>query len=59
LSGKKGATMKKLLAILALGAMGCVHARVAQPIAIKQPVDMELSCEQLAIEYKNELQCCR
>lgn len=44
--------MKKLLAILALGAMGCVHARVAQPIAIKQPADMELSCEQLVIEYK-------
>ena len=44
--------MKKLLAILALGAMGCVHARVAQPIAIKQTADMELSCEQLAIEYK-------
>ena len=44
--------MKKLLAILALGMMGCVHARVAQPVAIKQPADMELSCEQLAIEYK-------
>jgi len=45
--------MKKFLAILALGAMmGCVHARVAQPIAIKQSADMELSCEQLAIEYR-------
>jgi hypothetical protein len=44
--------MKKLLAILALGAMGCVHARVAQPIAIKQSADMGLSCEQLAIDYK-------
>jgi hypothetical protein len=44
--------MKKLLALLALGAIGCVHARVAQPVAIKQPADMDLSCEQLAIEYK-------
>jgi len=43
--------MKKLLAILLL-VVGCVHARVAQLTAIKQPTDMELSCEQLAIEYK-------
>jgi hypothetical protein len=42
----------KLLAVVGLGLIGCVHARVAQPVAIKQPADTELSCQQLALEYK-------
>ena len=41
-----------LLGVLVLGAVGCVNARVAQPVAIKQNADLNLSCEQLAIEYR-------
>ncbi len=40
------------LGVLVLGAVGCVNARVAQPVAIKQNADLNLSCEQVAIEYR-------
>ena len=44
--------MKKLLPIFAFARIGCVQTRAAQPVAIKQPADVTLTCEQLAVEYK-------
>jgi hypothetical protein len=40
-----------ILALLSLLLTACVPARVAQPIPIKQSTDMDLACEQIAIEY--------
>jgi hypothetical protein len=39
--------------ILFLAIAGCVPARVAQPIAMKQSNDAAMTCEQITIEYKS------
>ena len=45
--------MKTLLLLLAgLSLVGCVQTRAAQTVALKQAGDTDLSCEQIAIEYK-------
>jgi len=31
----------------------CVPARVAQPVPMKQSADMDMRCEQIAIEYES------
>ena len=42
-----------ILALLSLLLTACVPARVAHPIPMKQSTDMDLACEQIAIEYKS------
>jgi hypothetical protein len=42
-----------MLALLSLLVSGCVPARVAQPIPMKQSTDMDMTCEQIAVEYKS------
>jgi hypothetical protein len=42
-----------ILVLLSLLVSACVPARVAQPIAMKQSTDMDMTCEQIAIEYKS------
>ena len=42
-----------ILALLSLLVSACVPARVAQPIPMKQSGDMDMTCEQIAIEYKS------
>ena len=46
--------MKTLLIVvfLALLSVGCVTTRTAQPVALKQPGDAEMSCEQIGVDYK-------
>jgi hypothetical protein len=46
--------MKELAIIAMLSCLcaGCVSTRTAQPVAIKQAADPELTCEQIAVEYK-------
>lgn len=46
--------MKTLVITAFLGSllMGCVQTRSAQPVAVKQPGDAALTCEEIAIEYK-------
>lgn len=41
-----------LTTVLACLCVGCVTTRSAQPIAIKQPDDSALTCEQIAVDYK-------
>ena len=43
--------MKRLL-ILALLVSGCVHARVASLAPVQKPTDGQLTCDQMAVEYK-------
>ena len=44
----------KLVGLIFLMAIaGCVPARVAQPIAMKQSNDEAMTCKQIAIEYKS------
>jgi len=31
---------------------GCVQTRSPQPVAMKQPADASLTCDQIAVEYK-------
>ncbi len=33
--------------------IACVPARVAQPVVAKQSTDMDMTCEQIAIEFKS------
>ena len=42
-----------ILALISLLVTACVPARVAQPIPMKQSTDMDMTCEQIAIEYKS------
>jgi hypothetical protein len=54
-SGEK-LTMEGLMFILALISLlvtACVPARVAQPIPMKQSTDMDMACEEMAVEYKS------
>ena len=44
--------MKALLLLMALGLIGCVQTRAAQPVALKQAGDADLNCDQIAIDYK-------
>ena len=44
--------MKKLIGVLALFAMGCVSTPMPRPVAMRQPSDTQLSCQDLAVEYK-------
>jgi hypothetical protein len=43
--------MKRLL-ILAFLLSGCVHARVATLSPVQKPNDEQLTCDQMAVEYK-------
>jgi hypothetical protein len=43
--------MKRLLT-LALLLAGCVHARVASLTPVQKPTDGQLTCDQMAVEYK-------
>lgn len=38
---------------LSLLIVACVPARVAQPTPMKQSADVDMTCEQIAIEYKS------
>jgi hypothetical protein len=45
--------MKELIMILlSCICAGCVTTRTPQPLAIKQPGDSDLTCEQIAVDYK-------
>ena len=43
--------MKRVLT-LALLLAGCVHARVASLSPVQKPTDEQLTCDQMAVEYK-------
>ena len=54
---KGGATMpvfahKQYVLLFLLSLSACVHARVAQPIQMKQSADSSMTCEEIATEYK-------
>jgi hypothetical protein len=54
---KGGATMpvfahKLYVLLFLLSLSACVHARVAQPIQMKQTADSSMTCEEIATEYK-------
>ena len=44
--------MKPVLLLALILLTGCVHTRAPQLVAIKQPNDNSLTCEQIAVEYK-------
>jgi hypothetical protein len=52
-SDQRGSMSIVALIPLLLLVTACVPARVAQPIPMKQSADVDMTCEQIAIEYKS------
>lgn len=52
-SDQRGSMFILALIPLLLLIAACVPARVAQPIPMKQSADMDMTCEQIATEYKS------
>ena len=52
-SDQRGTLFILVLIPLSLLIGACVPARVAQPTPMKQSADVDMTCEQIAIEYKS------
>lgn len=52
-SDQRGSKFILALIPLSLLIAACVPARVAQPTPMKQSADVDMTCEQIAIEYKS------
>lgn len=52
-SDQRGSMFILALIPLSLLIAACVPARVAQPTPMKQSADVDMTCEQIAIEYKS------
>ena len=52
-SDQRGSMFILALIPLSLLFAACVPARVAQPTPMKQSADVDMTCEQIAIEYKS------
>jgi len=45
--------MRRLLLLAMMFVAGCVHARVANIQPVQRPNDQQLTCDQMALEYKS------